>query len=76
MAREQTAIESALARADSWTASASVRPSPEASREVCVVLANEVRRLQGLVQRARDESELVEHHGKPALVVPYWFINS
>lgn len=48
MAREQTAIESALARADAWGANPSVRPLPKISREVCVVLANEVRRLQDL----------------------------
>lgn len=66
----QATIKSALARADAWGANPSVRPLPKVSREVCIVLANEVRRLQDLVQRTRDESDLVEHHSKPALGMP------
>lgn len=71
MADKQIALEFALARADAWVANPSVRPVPKVSREVCSVLANEVRRLQDIVQRARDEAELVEHYGKPALVAVF-----
>lgn len=35
-----------------------------------------IEHLQSIVRRAQQESELIEHKGKPALVIPYWFINA
>lgn len=39
-------------------------------------LVQEVERLRDLLQRAKAESELIEHKGKPMVAVPYWFIKS
>ena len=39
-------------------------------------LIAEVERLREIIRRAKEESELIEHKGAPALVVPYWFVRS
>jgi hypothetical protein len=39
-------------------------------------LVAEVERLRELIHRAKEESELIQHKGKPAIAVPYWFIKS
>lgn len=68
--------QDALARSEAWATNPGLRPSPEDSRAVAASLAMEVKRLQGVVRRAQQESELIERNGKPALAVPYWFIKS
>ncbi len=69
-------VEDALAQNDAWQLNPAVRPSLELSRNVASTLAAEVKRLQDLVARAKKESELVEYHGRAALIVPYWFMKS
>lgn len=73
---DQMSPQDALARAEAWAVNPGLRPSPEDSRAVAASLAAEVKRLQGVVLRAQQESELIERNGKPALAVPYWFIKS
>jgi hypothetical protein len=36
----------------------------------------EIKRLQTIIDKAKKESELIEHNGKPMVAVPYWFIKS
>lgn len=76
MSVDQMTPQDALTRAEAWGANTGVRPTPDDCRAVVAALAAEVKRLQSVVRRAQQESELIEHKGEPALVVPYWFIKS
>lgn len=37
---------------------------------------SEIERLSDVIQRAKQESELIEHKGKTMIAVPYWFMKS
>lgn len=36
----------------------------------------EIKRLQAIIDKAKQESELIEHNGKSMVAVPYWFVKS
>jgi len=36
----------------------------------------EIKRLQIIIDKAKQESELIELNGKPMVAVPYWFMRS
>lgn len=50
--------------------------SPERPVQVATKASVEIERLQAIVRRAQQESDLIEHRGNPALAIPYWFINA
>lgn len=56
---QKMALAEALARADSWAQNLGIRPAPDVARSVVSVLAAEVARLQALLQKAKQESELI-----------------
>lgn len=39
-------------------------------------LIAEVERLRQIVERAKQESELIQYNGKSVVAVPYWFMKS
>lgn len=47
-----------------------VKPKPNTAEAV------EIKRLRDIITRAQKESQLVEHGGKPMLLVPYWFVKA
>lgn len=69
-------LTEALARAESWSLNSQLRPSPEIARNVVSVLAAEVKRLQEVLQRAKQESELIQYDEKSVVIVPYWFMQT
>lgn len=73
---EDMTLADAIARAESWAQNAGIRPAPEVTRNVVRVLASEIARLQEIVQKAKQESELIQHNGRTVIAVPYWFMKS
>lgn len=69
-------LAQAISLATSWAQSDATPPSAQQARDAALALAVEVTRLRDMVHRARQESDLIQYNGNPALVVPYWFMRA
>ena len=47
-----------------------------AAYEAMTAAQVEIRRLRSIIDRAKQESELIQYGGKSVLVIPYWFMKS
>lgn len=70
MSGELSELEQAIAACKNTTSMLSLRAAGAHA------LAAEIERLQNVIRRAKQESELIQYEGKSVVAVPYWFMKS